>query len=289
VALLLVVGSLFALDVKLHRLQPELKAAQQQRYLAKQQADATARENQPSGVIGTPVSPPADTDEERRADRKKQIAIDEGTLYWTSVAARTGIASVIITALILAFQTVYTRQTAQAASLNAFSVAAAQRAWVTLHRLEIEIPAEFNGELVIAASLKNSGHSTARIVAVNVTLRSCVDDNGMILALTDIPDQPVYDSSPEVAHPAILVADETSTMRVSMREFDLLNSWHLRHAVSDAVWIYGYIHYTDNLTPKEIRRFGWARKFDRELSKRAEGGFRFRFAHVNKPNYNYAD
>lgn len=81
-------------------------------------------------------------------------------------------------------------------------------------------------------------------------------------------------------------------MRVSLNDFDMMNRWrlaHTSHGSSDAAWIYGFVTYTDGLNPDIIRRYGWARKYDRALSESAQGGFRFRFAHVNKPKYNYAE
>ncbi len=51
------------------------------------------------------------------------------------------------------------------------------------------------------------------------------------------------------------------------------------------LWIYGYVRYMDGLSTGE-RKYGWARQYDPILSTVSR---KFRFAHVNKSGYNYAD
>lgn len=168
---------------------------------------------------------------------------------------------------------------------------AIERAWVSLESLEVE--GDDPHHRVITAGFKNAGHTTARIQSANITLRSATDIDGTITHLPDLPDDPVYDAGAFVP-PAILVPGEISRMRFALgRESseDLLNSWALRTPVPSETreqWIYGYITYTDGLEPGKIRTYKWARRYDPWLSRHTTPP-KYRFAHIDKPKYNYAD
>jgi hypothetical protein len=161
------------------------------------------------------------------------------------------------------------------------------RAWINLETLVIEPGDE--GNRVIAIGLRNSGRTPARILDANVTIRSAERGaDGVTLAyLADLPDTPEYDVS-VFAPPAVLVAGETSRWRYGV-SLTSPNTWGLmRMSPGDSgkLWIYGRVTYTDQFNPHRPHAYGFAREYDPVLSGRSKT---FRFAHVNKPAYNYAD
>jgi hypothetical protein len=167
-----------------------------------------------------------------------------------------------------------------------------ERAWVSLETLNIRV---YDSRMItrprtITVGFKNSGHMPARIIEANITVRGGVieGDNGAVTKISDLPDAPVYDKI-ELAPPAILVAGEISRMRHTFthsgdkgEHFGLMV---LTPGEKRDLWIYGYIKYTDGLSD-HVREYRWARKYDPLLSS-VRGAFRF--AHVNKPQYNRAD
>jgi hypothetical protein len=173
---------------------------------------------------------------------------------------------------------------------------AIERAWISVEGLSVEEAGKTDRAVTI--HLKNSGRMAAHIVDANITIRGskCVHtEHGesweSIDDLNDVPagDRPVYDSGDFVA-PAILVAGEVSSMRhvvhdVTDENFNLLT---LKAGQERNLWIYGYVRYTDDLAPKTIRSYGWARRYDAAKSK-STPRYRIRFVHVSRRGYNYAD
>ena len=163
------------------------------------------------------------------------------------------------------------------------------RGWINIETLDIE---PSNGGRAIFVGLKNSGRTPVWIKEANITVRSTVerkDEGGgtVIEHLSDLPEDPVYDTG-EFVPPSMLVAGETTRWKHSINTvtnsaFDVLTT----HPGEDAkFWIYGFVHYTEQFHPSKVRRYGWAREYDPVLSKR-EG--RFKFAHMSKKKYSYAD
>jgi hypothetical protein len=162
-----------------------------------------------------------------------------------------------------------------------------ERAWISVETLEVRIHKDqFR---TITVGLKNSGRTPAKILAANITVVGCVqDDHGEIADLEELPDVPVYDDV-VVRPPAVLVAGEVSRMRRTISDtgpkaqyFGLLTA---RPGDQRRFWVYGFVRYTDGLSDVE-RRYGWVREYDPRLSTISG---KFRFAHVNKADYNYAD
>jgi hypothetical protein len=175
---------------------------------------------------------------------------------------------------------------------------AIERAWVHVETLNIEPPvdrraADERGDRTIAIGLKNSGRTPARIVKANVTVRGTkeiLDEGGgrQVVELDDIPDDPDYDEE-NFAAPGILAAGEFTRFRhrvgIGVNNENLAT---VEPGQTANIWIYGYIHYTDRFTPRKIRKYRWARRYDPVLSARSDPP-RFRFAHINKPKYYEAD
>lgn len=175
---------------------------------------------------------------------------------------------------------------------------AIERAWVHVETLNIEPPvdrraADERGDRTIAIGLRNSGRTPARIVEANVTVRGTeeVTDEGggrQVVELHDIPDEPQYDEG-GFAAPGILAAGEFTRFRhrvgISVNNENLAT---VEPGEPANIWIYGYVHYTDRLSPRKIRKYRWARRYDPVLSARCDPP-RFRFAHIDKPKYYEAD
>lgn len=161
-----------------------------------------------------------------------------------------------------------------------------ERAWVSLETLEISVHPDHSRTITVG--LKNSGRTPARIITANITVRGSEAVGGDIGSVDDLPDVPVYDEV-SIPPPAVLVAGDVSRMRHTISHVDQrgchFNLLTLRPGENRRLWIYGFIRYTDGLSKTE-RKYGWAREYDPVLSAASE---RFRFAHINKPGYNYAD
>jgi len=149
----------------------------------------------------------------------------------------------------------------------------ANRAWVSLDTLDIEQRAD--GEYVIAAGLKNSGKTPARIAEANITIRH-----------TTLPQwsESVYSIGP-FAPPVVLVANETSRFRHPLT-FQETEPLMLGPSANLTFWVFGYIRYRDGITPR-TRTYRWIRQYDQGLSGGAIPKFRFR--HVTEQGYNDAD
>ena len=177
----------------------------------------------------------------------------------------------------------------------------ADRAWIHLETLDIEPQADVHGsgargDRVIAIGLKNSGRTPARIERIDVTIRGTkevIDEGGgtQIIEIEDIPDGPDYDLQ-QVDAPGMLAAGEFTRFRQRVRIGKTNdNLAMLQPGDTGNIWIYGYVWYHDIFEPKKTRKYGWARRYDPILSARPleDGRQVFRFAHINKPKYYYAD
>jgi len=164
------------------------------------------------------------------------------------------------------------------------------RAWISIETLEIEFSRGRNA--VIFIGLKNSGRTPAKISNANVTLRSTTsrkDEGGgtVIEDLTDLPEVPDYDAG-DFVPPAILVAGETTrwSHKVTAPTDGAWNLLTLSPGEEGKFWIYGYVEYTDQFHPSKTRTYRWGREYDPVLSAMHQ---RFKFAHMSKRDYGYAD
>ena len=164
-----------------------------------------------------------------------------------------------------------------------------ERAWVSLESLEV-LRGRDASDRTIVVGLRNSGRLPARILDANISLAGITEHNDVLEQVEELPPMPTYYPN-DFAFPHLLVAGEVArwdfpvTHRVSgdVQNLSLL----LAHpGDTRSVWIYGYVHYVDPLTPKTIRRYGWVRRYDNVRSQQT-GSFVFR--HVNNNAYNYAD
>jgi len=167
---------------------------------------------------------------------------------------------------------------------------AIERASVSLESLDI-LRGETTSDRTVIIGLKNSGRSPARIVAANVSfwaIEATETENSVTLnPAKDLPDVPQYFDR-QFSPPAMLVAGEVSRWDYPVQHLTDHDFAVLVLAPGDKrrLWIYGYVHYADPLTPNQVRKYGWAREYDPIRSQQTKV---FKFRHFNKPGYNYAD
>ena len=164
------------------------------------------------------------------------------------------------------------------------------RAWVSLHSLEVAESSRPSGRMVIL-ELRNSGRTPAIILSANVSVRSTVVTSGNgeteIEPLTSLPDHPEWDDDIFVP-PAMLVAGEKTRWRHVVQITDKNLAFHtLQPGEDNNLWIYGFVKYTDiyNRSEESAHEYRFGREYDRILSKYNRA---ISFAHLGKAEYNKA-
>jgi hypothetical protein len=251
--LMLLIAFLLTLAQQLGALQPELKAAQQERVLAQQEAQASARNQIPTTQPGASALPSANRDEYDRQQRNKEIEIQGKILYWTRILAITAIVFGVLQGVLLIFQSIYTGKAATAASSNALS---AQRSTeIAAYTLRVSSRAQ----LVVSGSnvkydssdesfkitayfwLKNVGKSTARLTSTNIDF--------MIGSDTALPNEPTFRKAADTDTLVIAPSDE----RLIAREMWPKNKGLIEAAKSgkNEVFVWSTWSYRDDLLRPE--------------------------------------
>jgi hypothetical protein len=229
-------------------------------------------------MAGSTVLPSADSDQERSADRKQQIAIDRKMLFWTQVIAGTAIAIGVLQGLLLLFQALYTGRAANAA------VASAKTARSSMY-LSLRARLGLRG-----ITVKNFGPE--REVLLDLEFRNFGGKGAMIndayivvLIAEPLPSKPVYPKHAWQAVGVPVEAGDSHYQFITISHFTG-DEWNL---ITDEkgtarLIIYGVVMYSAGFG-KEAK-VGFCRFYDPGLSKLAGKPM---FPSMTVKGYNYAD